>query len=75
MLADVAAFAVIVLYQVLQTFEDAAEFVIVHGVEVKVRALGLAGRFRAASEDWNGLAFIRAVTVVSVSLAPAKIGA
>jgi hypothetical protein len=71
-LADLAAFAALIVYQVVQTVSGALEFVVAYAaIQVRVRVLPPASRPEDAGRDGEGLALVRAVSVVSVSLAPA----
>jgi hypothetical protein len=75
-LADLAAFAAIVVYQVLQTVEGALEFVITYAaIQLRVRTLAPIPQPGTRHEDREGLALVRAVSVLSVALSPAVIGA
>jgi hypothetical protein len=75
-LADVAAFAAVMVYQVLHTIDGVAEFVVEFAsIHIRVRTLAPVPRPTTQRDDREGLALVRAVSIVSVTLAPAVIGA
>ena len=74
--ADLAAFVAVVVFQVVRAIDGIVEFVVEHArVHIQMRALTPVPGPVDRQTDREGLALIRAVSIVSVSLAPAVIGA
>lgn len=75
-LAEVAAFAVVVLCQVITAIENAVEFMITYGsVRIQFRSLDVAGAILLTSEGSGALALVRTVSIVNVSLVPVVVRA
>lgn len=75
-LADLAAFAAVVVFQVVRAIDGIVEFVVEYAwVHIRMRTLTPVPGPLGRRADREGLALVRAVSIVSVTLAPAVIGA